>query len=178
MLEYLWKTAWCFFVPGCQEAEAWVGERALQILRGKASDVAAGMRRSATLRDLCQVERKGVDTCADYLVKYREMLRYDRYLAEGFLVATGVIEGACRHLVKDRMDITGARWRLRNAVAETPVASLQRPYRRLLSVPQSSRAEAQPPFTDGEPRLSKGRATRLNVVLKEPHPFERVACHP
>lgn len=43
---------WCFFVPGCQEAEAWVGERALQILRGKASDVATGMRRSATLRDL------------------------------------------------------------------------------------------------------------------------------
>ena len=44
---------------GCREVEAWVGERALQILRRKASDVAAGMRRSATLRDLCQVERKG-----------------------------------------------------------------------------------------------------------------------
>ncbi len=116
VLEYLWKAAWCFFAPGCQEAEAWVGERAL-ILRGKASDVAAGMRRSATLRDLCQVERKGVDTCADYLVKYREMLRYDRYLAEGFPIATGVIEGACRHLVKDRMDITGARWGLPGAEA-------------------------------------------------------------
>jgi hypothetical protein len=48
VLEYLWKAAWCFFVPGCEEAEAWVGERALQILRGKARDVAAGMRRSAT----------------------------------------------------------------------------------------------------------------------------------
>jgi hypothetical protein len=124
VLEYLWKAAWCFFVPGCQEAEAWVGERALQILRGKASDVAAGMRRSATLRDLCQVERKGVDTCADYLVKYREMLRYDRYLAEGFPIATGVIEGACRHLVKDRMDITGARWRLRSAEAVLKLRSL------------------------------------------------------
>lgn len=124
VLEYLWKAAWCFFVPGCQEAEAWVGERALQILRGKASDVAAGMRRSATLRDLCQEERKGVDTCADYLVKYREMLRYDRYLAEGFPIATGVIEGACRHLVKDRMDITGARWRLRSAEAVLKLRSL------------------------------------------------------
>jgi hypothetical protein len=124
VLEYLWKAAWCFFVPGCQEAEAWVGERALQILRGKASDVAAGMRRSATLRDLCQEERKGVDTCADYLVKYRDMLRYDRYLAEGFPIATGVIEGACRHLVKDRMDITGARWRLRSAEAVLKLRSL------------------------------------------------------
>lgn len=124
VLEYVWKAAWCFFVPGCQEAEAWVGERALQILRGKASDVAAGMRRSATLRDLCQEERKGVDACADYLVKYREMLRYDRYLAEGFPIATGVIEGACRHLVKDRMDITGARWRLRSAEAVLKLRSL------------------------------------------------------
>jgi len=124
VLEYLWKAAWCFFAPGCQEAEAWVGERALQILRGKASDVAAGMRRSATLRDLCQEERKGIDTCADYLVKYREMLRYDRYLAEGFPIATGVIEGACRHLVKDRMDITGARWRLRSAEAILKLRSL------------------------------------------------------
>ena len=104
VLEYLWKAAWCFFVPGCEAVEAWVGERALQILRGKARDVAAGMRRSATLRDLSQDQRKGVDSCADYLLKYHEMLRYDRYLAEGFPIATGVIEGACRHLVKDRMD--------------------------------------------------------------------------
>ena len=59
-----------------------------------------------------------------YLVKYREMLRYDRYLAEGFPIATGVIEGACRHLVKDRMDITGARWRLRSAEAVLKLRSL------------------------------------------------------
>jgi hypothetical protein len=96
----------------------------LQILRGKASDVAAGMRRSATLRGLRPEERKGVDTCADYLVKYREMLRYDCYLAEGLPIATGVIEGACRHLVKDRMDITGARWRLRSAEAILKLRSL------------------------------------------------------
>lgn len=124
VLEYLWKAAWCFFAPGCQEAEVWVGERALQILRGKASDVAAGMRRSATLRGLRPEERKGVNTCADYLVKYREMLRYDCYLAEGLPIATGVIEGACRHLVKDRMDITGARWRLRSAEAILKLRSL------------------------------------------------------
>jgi len=124
VLEYLWKAAWCFFVPGCEAVEAWVGERALQILRGKARDVAAGMRRSATLRDLSQDQRKGVDSCADYLLKYHEMLRYDRYLAEGFPIATGVIEGACRHLVKDRMDITGARWGLRSAEAVLKLRSL------------------------------------------------------
>ncbi|MGH8658302.1 MAG: hypothetical protein ACREV4_07460 [Gammaproteobacteria bacterium] len=47
---------------------------------------------------------------ADYLLKYRHMLRYDQDCTRGLPIATGVIEGACRHLIKDRMDLTGARW--------------------------------------------------------------------
>jgi hypothetical protein len=124
VLEYLWKAAWCFHAPGSEEAERWVGDRVLQILKGKASDVAAGMRRAATLRQLSAHERKLVDTCADYLLKYRDMLHYDHYLAQGLPIATGVIEGACRHRVKDRMDITGARWRLNSAEAVLKLRSL------------------------------------------------------
>ena len=59
------------------------------------------------------------------LLTYRDMLRYDTYLAQGLPIATGVIEGACRHLVKDRMDITGARWRLQRAEAVLKLRSLQ-----------------------------------------------------
>ena len=101
-----------------------MGERALDILKGKSSDVAGGMRRSATLRELAAEDREAVDDCADYLLKYRDLLRYDAYLAAGFPIATGVIEGACRHLVKDRMDITGARWRLKSAEAVLQLRSL------------------------------------------------------
>ena len=60
VLEYLWKAAWCFFVPGCEEAEAWVGERALQILRGKARDVAAGMRRSGPCGTFPKTSARGL----------------------------------------------------------------------------------------------------------------------
>ncbi len=42
-------------------------------------------------------------------------MRYDEYLKAGYPIASGVIEGACRHLVKDRMERTGMRWRLENA---------------------------------------------------------------
>ena len=52
VLEYLWKVAYCFEAEGTEEAEAWVKERALKILKGGCSDVAAGMRRSATKRNL------------------------------------------------------------------------------------------------------------------------------
>jgi hypothetical protein len=44
-------------------------------------------------------------------------LRYDQALAAGWPVATGVIEGACRHLIGDRLDIGGARWGLEGAEA-------------------------------------------------------------
>lgn len=125
VLEYIWKAAFCFFTSGSQESEAWVMERALRLLQGKASDVAAGIRRSATLKQLSQNEREKADQCADYLLKYRQYLRYDIYLQQGYPIATGVIEGACRHLVNDRMDITGARWRLDRAEAVLRIRALR-----------------------------------------------------
>jgi hypothetical protein len=123
--EYLWKATTAFNEEGSPQAEAWVRERLLGILRGKASDVAAGIRRSATLRELPAAKRKAADKCANYLLKYADYLHYNRYLANGFPIATGVIEGACRHLVKDRMDITGARWGLDGAEAVLRLRSLR-----------------------------------------------------
>ncbi len=125
VLEYWWKAAWAFHSPGDRAAEAWVGERLAEILRGHSSDVAAGIRRSATLRDLSDKDRTPIDDCADYLLKYRPFLHYDQYLAKGYPIATGVIEGACRYLVKDRMEITGARWRLESAEAVLQLRSLR-----------------------------------------------------
>jgi hypothetical protein len=125
VLEYLWAAAWCFFAPGDAAADLWVEERALLILEGLSSDVAAGMRRSATMRQLAQDQRKAVDACADYLLGHKDMLQYHRYLAKGWPIATGVIEGACRHLVKDRMDLTGARWSLEGAEAVLRLRSLR-----------------------------------------------------
>jgi hypothetical protein len=82
------------------------------------------MRSCATKKELTVEQRSAVDKCATYLVNNRAYLRYDHYLASGFPLATGVIEGACRHLVKDRMDITGARWSLKGAEAVLRLRSL------------------------------------------------------
>ena len=65
------------------------------------------------------------DACADYLQKYAPYLHYDRYLAAGYPIATGVIEGACRYLVRDRMELTGARWRLVGAEAVLKLRALR-----------------------------------------------------
>ncbi|MGH8488846.1 MAG: hypothetical protein ACREXS_08300 [Gammaproteobacteria bacterium] len=90
---------------GSEEAERCVGKRALQILNGKSSDVAAGTRRSEILHHLSADERKPVDICADYLLRYRDMRYYNDYLAPG-------------------LDITGARWRLTSAEALFKLRSL------------------------------------------------------
>jgi hypothetical protein len=124
VLEYLWKAAYCFHPDGSREAEQWVQKRLLMLLSGTSpSDVAAGMARSATLQGL--ENRQAVEDCANYLCKYRDFLGYARALADGLPIATGVIEGACRYLVRDRMDKTGARWSLAGAEAVLKLRALR-----------------------------------------------------
>ena len=114
---YVWKAGFALFGRGTADAANWVCERLAEILRGKSSLVAAGMRRSATNRGLDDQQRKPIDECADYLLNHTPYLRYNQYLAAGYPISTGVIEGACRHLVEDRMGITGAVWGLASAEA-------------------------------------------------------------
>src|SRR5260370_7587687 len=66
---------------------------------------------------LAASQRTGVDACVRYLVNKQEYLRYDLALAAGWPIATGVVEGACRHLIGDRFNITGSRWSIEGAEA-------------------------------------------------------------
>jgi hypothetical protein len=117
VLEYLWRAAWSFFGKGEPAAEEWVAGQARKILHGKARQVAAGIRRRATTYGYRGPERAGADECARYLENKKDYLDYPAALAKGWPIATGIIEGACRYIVKDRMDITGARWGLEGAEA-------------------------------------------------------------
>ncbi len=117
VLEYLWQAARCFFKADDPEAEAWVLDKALEILDGHAGLVAGAIRRKATYHGLDPDARAGADRCADYLTNKAPYLKHSTALERGWPIATGVIEGACRHLVKDRMDVTGARWGLAGAEA-------------------------------------------------------------
>ena len=125
VVEYVWKAGRVFHREGSPELTHWAWTRVRSILEGKATRVAASMRRAATVAGFSKDTRKPVDKCADYLVKYAPYLHYDRYLAAGYPIATGVIEGACRHLVRDRMELTGARWRLVGAEAVLKLRALR-----------------------------------------------------
>ena len=119
VLEYLWKTAWCFHPPRDPAMEDWVIAQGLDILHGRVSDVITRIRQLAADHpprpggEHAKIIRKTLS----YLENKQPYLDYPAALANGWPIATGVIEGACRHLVQDRMGITGARWSLEGAQA-------------------------------------------------------------
>jgi hypothetical protein len=117
VLEYIWKAAWSLHDAGDPAAEDWVAARALAVLAGDSARAAEEITDEAGSAGLPASRRTGADACARYLNARHEYLRYDQALAEGWPIATGVIEGACRHLIADRLDIGGARRGLDGAEA-------------------------------------------------------------
>ena len=109
---YVWAAANVLRPDDFVNTRSWVMEKLTDILWGRSGAVASAMKRAATMKKLGAREREPVDTCAAYLRKYSPYLNYDEALAAGLPITTSVVEGTCRHLVKDRMAITGARWGL------------------------------------------------------------------
>jgi len=115
--EYLWKLAYCFEPEGSHEAEAFVETYLRKLLQGKVRRVIGGIRQMATKRGLSNPRRAKVQQCLNYFAKRCEHMKYDEYLTAGYPIGSGVVEGACRHLVKDRMEQAGMRWRIEGAQA-------------------------------------------------------------
>ena len=117
--EYLWKAAWCFHRPRDPAIEAWVTAQELDILHGGVAQVIARIKDLAAAHPPRPGSEhdKVIAKTLSYLQAKQPYLDYPRALASGWPIATGVIEGACRHLIGDRMGITGARWGIDGAQA-------------------------------------------------------------
>jgi hypothetical protein len=120
----LWQAAHAFHPEGSAAAEAFVRARCLRVLQGGVAGVIRGLREMATKHGLSGSRKKAITQVCGYLEKNRERMCYDEYLAAGYPIATGVIEGACRHLVKDRMERAGMHWTPAGAQAMLDVRSV------------------------------------------------------
>jgi len=126
VLEYLWEAAHVFCGKSTPEAEAWVQQRLLWLLQGRpAGKIATAMRQWARTMKLRGAALKTVRESARYLANHARYMRYGDAIHQGLPIATGVIEGACRYLVKDRMDRGGARWTLTGAEAVLRLRALR-----------------------------------------------------
>ena len=117
VLPRLWQAAHLFEREKSPEASDFVRERLLRVLRGEGKGVVSGLLRMAALRGLPAAKRRSLGTICGYLRKNLGRMRYGEYLAKGYPIASGVIEGACRHYVKDRMERSGMRWTREGAQA-------------------------------------------------------------
>lgn len=120
VLEYLWDAARALFGESNAKSESWVGDRLLSLLTGgSGGDVARTIRWWAARRKLDEPALAAIEKTCGYLADRTRtrLMHYEEALRDGLPVATGVVEGACRYLVKDRMDRTGARWSLTGAEA-------------------------------------------------------------
>jgi hypothetical protein len=124
VLERLWAVAHCFHTEGSDEAKDFVEQRLRDLLQGRVGYVIGGLRRRLKAEKLSGQRRKVVRSALQYLGNNKAHMRYDEYLAAGYPIGSGVAEGACRHLVKDRMEQTGMRWTVEGAQAMLHVRAL------------------------------------------------------
>jgi hypothetical protein len=124
VLERLWQAAHCFHAEGSREAEQFVTKRLRLLLQGKVGSVLRGLRRLRTQRKVCGSRRGVLTSVIRYLHNNRAHMKYDEYLAAGYPIGSGVAEGACRHLVKDRLEQTGMRWTVEGAQAMLDLRAL------------------------------------------------------
>ncbi|GAB2488265.1 hypothetical protein GCM10027187_64400 [Streptosporangium sandarakinum] len=122
VLEKLWAAAWSLHPPAAPAAEDWVAGHALALLSGHTGQVITTLTAQAATAGA--QHRDGIDACIRYLSNNAGHLRYDQALEAGWPIATGVIEGACRHLIADRFDLAGARWGLAGAEAVLKLRAL------------------------------------------------------
>jgi hypothetical protein len=122
---YVWSAGRAFCGKNEPAVRAFARERLLTILQGNARGVIRGLRRMATEHGLTGQAVRDVATACGYFENNLHRMRYDEYLAAGYPIASGVIEGACRHLVKDRMERSGMRWVVGGAQAMLDVRALE-----------------------------------------------------
>ncbi len=108
--EYLWKAANALYGEQSDKRDPWVEQQTLQILSGQMEPVIVELERLAQKPKCSQAKRKAFTSAANYFRRNQSYMKYDDYLAKGWPIASGVIEGACRHFVKDRCELSGMRW--------------------------------------------------------------------
>ena len=125
VLEYLWEASYAFHKEGSVEAARWVMNKLRLLLEGKVGYVIGALKRSIKKYGLSGQRRAKVRKAMKYFARNRAYMAYDLYLKRGYPIGTGVVEGACRNLVRDRMEGAGMRWSISGAQAVLELRAVQ-----------------------------------------------------
>ncbi len=115
VMERLWEAAHCFHAESSVEAEQFVGKYLGMMLEGHIGSVIGVFRRFA--KPLQGAKKKQLETILGFFDHNKQYMRYGEYIKAGYPIGSGVIEGGCRHVVRDRMELSGMRWTVEGAQA-------------------------------------------------------------
>lgn len=115
VLEHLGKAALCFYDEGCPQARGFVTERLRMLLHGKTGRMIGGLKQMLSKHELSGAKKHSLEQVIGYFERNRKHMRYEICLARGYPIGSGVIEGACRNLINDRLELTGMSWTLQGA---------------------------------------------------------------
>ncbi len=126
VIHYLWLAGFALCHKNRKATEIWLASHLLMLLSSPVAGVITAIEAAIAQQEktLKACERKAINKALGYLRRNAPFLDYPTYLAQGLPIATGIIEGACRHLIQDRLGITGARWGLQGAEAMLRLRSL------------------------------------------------------
>jgi len=117
VIHYLWLAGFALCRHNHAKTDIWVARHLLLLLSHPITDLLAKIQRAATARRVSASASKSIEKALKYFRRNASFMDYPAFLAQGLPIASGVIEGACRHLIQDRLGITGARWDLPGAEA-------------------------------------------------------------
>ena len=114
--EYLWKVGNALYGENTKKGRKWVYDHLVAILQGRLGRVIGGLKHVLNKRKkLKSGQREALRAPISYLENHREWMRYDKYLAAGYPIGSGIVESTCGHTVKNRMEGAGRRWSIKRA---------------------------------------------------------------
>lgn len=124
VIEYIWLITHLKHKEGSKESRAYVYEKLLMILKGNVCIYIKELE-DEFHHKLKKCHKKVYQKVITYFKNHQMYMQYDRYLSKGYPIGTGVIESACSHVVKQRTEITGARWGISGAEAILKLRSVK-----------------------------------------------------
>ena len=125
VMERLWSLSYFFHKEGSKEALCWVRKYLTMFLTGKVGYAIGGIRQSAKKKGLKQSQIDAMEKHLRYFEKRKDYMKYDEYIKKGYPIGSGVIEGTCRSLVNDRMELTGMHWSWKGAESMLRLRSIK-----------------------------------------------------
>lgn len=112
--EKIWKAGRLFHEKGSEELSQWVEEKTELLYSGQASILLDDLKKLNTTlsarakRD--KSKRETIEKLINYIEPRLAMMRYKKFIEEDLVIASGIVEGAARYVVGERMDCSGMRW--------------------------------------------------------------------